>query len=242
MEISEVLQKIGLSDKEAYVYMALLELGTASVDSIAKKAGTKRPTTYLVLDDLQKRGMVSVVPREKKALFSAESPESFLRAIHKQEELLKRFMPEMMALHNEKKEKPKVQLFEGNSGVVEVYKKIYESSDVRLFGNLGEVTTIDKDSLYEFARTTTEKKIVVKDLIADNPAGVEFKRYAESLGEIYKVKLVPANYKVLSDMAVFQDKVVFFSFHPYVFAVLTTSKDLAETFRSLHDMAWNSLS
>ena len=67
METIDVLERVGLKGKEASVYLALLELGTASVESIAKKAGTKRPTTYLVLDDLQNRGLVSIVPQQKKS-------------------------------------------------------------------------------------------------------------------------------------------------------------------------------
>jgi sugar-specific transcriptional regulator TrmB len=38
MEIAEILEKTGLNQKETLVYMALLELGTASVESIAKKS------------------------------------------------------------------------------------------------------------------------------------------------------------------------------------------------------------
>lgn len=62
MEIADVLQKIGLQQKESAVYLALLELGTADVSGIAKKAGIKRPTCYLVLDDLKNRGLVSGKP------------------------------------------------------------------------------------------------------------------------------------------------------------------------------------
>ena len=105
METVEVLRKTGLNEKESQIYLALLELGTASVQSIAFKAGIKRPTTYLVLDDLQAKGLVSEVP-QKKALYTAESPERLLGDLSKKEELLKRFLPDLVALHNAKKEKP----------------------------------------------------------------------------------------------------------------------------------------
>ena len=55
MEIQDVLKSIGLDDKEARVYMALLELGTATVHPIANKAEIKRPTTYLILEQLLKK-------------------------------------------------------------------------------------------------------------------------------------------------------------------------------------------
>lgn len=78
MEIVDVLKTAGLDEKEAQVYLGLLELGTASVQLIASKAGLKRPTTYLILDSLQAKGMVSIIPRAKKALYTAESPEKII--------------------------------------------------------------------------------------------------------------------------------------------------------------------
>src|SRR3989338_5295073 len=42
MELSQVLENAGLAEKEAKVYLALLSLGTASVYSVALKAGIKQ--------------------------------------------------------------------------------------------------------------------------------------------------------------------------------------------------------
>src|ERR1035438_9680580 len=105
MEISEVLNQIGLNVKEASVYLALLELGTATVHPIASKANIKRPTTYLILEDLQRKGMVSVIPREKKVMYTAESPEKLITDLNKKQELVKQFMPNMLALYNAKKDR-----------------------------------------------------------------------------------------------------------------------------------------
>ncbi len=133
MEIVDVLKTAGLDEKEAQVYLGLLELGTASVQLIASKAGLKRPTTYLILDSLQAKGMVSIIPRAKKALYTAESPEKIIGDLHKKQEMVKRFMPNMLALYNAKVEKPQIQLFEGKEGVLEVYKKVFASPTVDFF-------------------------------------------------------------------------------------------------------------
>ena len=54
----QVLENLGLSEKEAEIYLALLELGTGTVVEVAKKSGVKRPTAYLVLDELKKMGYI----------------------------------------------------------------------------------------------------------------------------------------------------------------------------------------
>ena len=52
MELKEALQTIGLNEKECAVYLALLQLGRASAYSVAQKSGLKKPTTYVILDEL----------------------------------------------------------------------------------------------------------------------------------------------------------------------------------------------
>src|SRR6266404_3687884 len=133
MEIPGVLEEIGLNEKQASVYLALLELGTSTVHPLATKAGIKRPTTYLVLEELQAKGLVSVVPRAKKALYTAESPQKLVSDLNNKQELVKRFLPNMLALYNEKKDKPQVQLFEGKEGIKLLYQKIYSSNEICWF-------------------------------------------------------------------------------------------------------------
>ncbi len=58
MSLDRELSALGLSQKEATVYVALLELGTASVQAIARRADLVRPTTYVILEALTKKGLV----------------------------------------------------------------------------------------------------------------------------------------------------------------------------------------
>ena len=49
------LEELGLGDKEAAVYVALLAVDHASVLDLAKKTKIKRPTVYVALDSLEKK-------------------------------------------------------------------------------------------------------------------------------------------------------------------------------------------
>ena len=64
------LVKVGLNEKESRVYLALLELGSGTAYAVAKKAGIKRPTAYIVLDELRKRGLVLKIPKSKNTISS----------------------------------------------------------------------------------------------------------------------------------------------------------------------------
>ena len=58
-KLTEQLLAYGLSEKETHVYLAALSLGAASVARIAQRANEKRPTTYLVLEDLMRKNLVA---------------------------------------------------------------------------------------------------------------------------------------------------------------------------------------
>ena len=56
-ELLNSIKDLGLNDKEAKVYLALLKFGEANVSDIADEAGMKRPTVYVILDEIRKKGL-----------------------------------------------------------------------------------------------------------------------------------------------------------------------------------------
>src|SRR3989338_3584584 len=124
MELSQVLENAGLAEKEAKVYLALLSLGTASVYSVALKAGIKRATTYLVLDSLRQRGLVSVVPHVRKTQYSASNPEVLLDDLRAKEEMVAQYLPSLKSILLAPKEEPQVRLYQGEEGIKDIYQEI----------------------------------------------------------------------------------------------------------------------
>lgn len=123
--LERLLEKLGLSEKEAKVYLATLELGQDTVQNIAKKASVQRPTAYVILEKLMTTGLVSTVQQGKKTLFVAESPKELQNLLeeqkhqidmHRQE--LDDAMGQFMAIHNASGDKPVVRYFEGEEGLV----------------------------------------------------------------------------------------------------------------------------
>lgn len=88
MPFIQELKHLGLKDKEAAVYVAALQLGPSPVQVIARKAKVVRATTYVILEDLLKKGLVTSYKEEKKTLFSAEPPRQLMRLIEIEEEQL----------------------------------------------------------------------------------------------------------------------------------------------------------
>ena len=73
------LKRIGFSDKEARVYIAILALGQGDVTDIARRSALKRSIVYVVLEHLLGQGAVSIVPGTKIKRYSASDPEVLLQ-------------------------------------------------------------------------------------------------------------------------------------------------------------------
>lgn len=120
----ETLLRLGLSEKEAKVYLACLELAEDTVQNIAEKAQVNRATTYVILEKLMQLGLVSSIERGKKTVFIAENPAELVNIIERrQQELeahkkgLEEAMSRLQAIYNGAKDKPIVRYFEGPEGL-----------------------------------------------------------------------------------------------------------------------------
>lgn len=238
MEIHDILREVGLNEKEAKVYFALLELGTSSVHPISTMAGIKRPTTYLILEDLQRKGLVSTVPRATKALYTAESPEKIIQDLAKKQELLKRFMPNMLALYNTKKDKPQVLLFEGKEGLAQVYDKVFASPEVLFFSTVRDVFAMFPDMPKTLKRKVLAKELKVRELLTQTPADLEYVSWLKQ-NEYYQSRFAPKSFpEFLTDSAIFGNSIAFFSFKPAVFVVQIESREISQSLKVLFDLAW----
>ena len=125
------LVNLGLSEKEARVYLAALELGKSAVQKISQKAGVNRATTYVIIEGLMKKGLMSSATEDKKQYFYAETPEklSLLFKIQEAElknkqEGLQKLLPNLKAISNIAEEKPVVRYFVGKEGLKSISEEL----------------------------------------------------------------------------------------------------------------------
>ena len=117
MELLQVLEEFGLNKNESAVYLSLLQLGQSSVLTIARQTAFKRPTVYLILDSLIEKGLAVVVPKEKKKLFLALSPDRLEEELARKINLIRQALPELSALYRSETAKPSIKFFESNEGI-----------------------------------------------------------------------------------------------------------------------------
>ena len=84
--IKELLKSLKFSEKEAKVYLALLELGSAKAHDIARKTGINRTTVYDLLEILLHRGLISKYKKGALAYFNARDPKYLLSYLDREKE------------------------------------------------------------------------------------------------------------------------------------------------------------
>ena len=180
MEIIEALQNLNLSEKEAKVYMALLGLGEATAYAIAHKSGLKKPTTYVVIDELIKKGLATKVPRVKKSIYTAKSPEDLLAEAENRLRIVKEKLPEMQALVKGQKKKPRVYFFEGLQGSKQAMQyglKRMKGQEMVAFWATARKETIEQfDYFKDFNDTLKSLNISLRGVAPSDPVLKEFRK------------------------------------------------------------------
>jgi len=120
MDIKDVLAQFNLSEKEASVYLAALELGTTSAAAIAKKAGIQRTHFYDISESLINAGFLQRVSKENKQAYAAADPETLIEIEEKKIEKLRQTLPEFKALYNTAGKKPRITYYEGRGGIEQI--------------------------------------------------------------------------------------------------------------------------
>jgi predicted transcriptional regulator len=118
------IEELGLSNKEARVYLACLKIGASPVQRIADESGIKRVTTYVILESLVGLGLVSQSIKGKKTYFVAEDPINLERLIERRSQELKeqkhnfdQILPELKGLGTQPKDTPTVKFYDSADGI-----------------------------------------------------------------------------------------------------------------------------
>lgn len=173
----DILQHYGFSEKEAKVYLAGLELGSAPGSTIARTAGEKRVTVYSIIKELIKKWYMTELKRNGMSYFSVVSPDILAVQLENKYQAFQQKLPELMALAEKFGNKPKVQFFEWVDGIKNLYNDILGSTTpIQAF--LG-IDCSDKDVLTyldnEFLPRRIENKIHAQVLLPDT---IKNKKYA----------------------------------------------------------------
>lgn len=129
MEINDI-QEAGLTPGEAKIYIALLDMKSATPSKIVTVAKISPSKVYDILQRLVRKGLVSVVIHGTKREYRAADPEQLLlymksreKELNAQKHIISGILPSLQQRFRQSREAEGAEIFEGIHGIKTVFEK-----------------------------------------------------------------------------------------------------------------------
>src|SRR3989338_2795499 len=236
---------LGLSEKEARVYIAAMQLGPSAIQEIAEQAGVNRATTYVLIEDLGTRGLISSTTQENKRLFIAEAPDRLLlllqfqrQALEARERQLSELLPKLSALFHGSWEKPEIRYLDGPAGLTALRTDFeqLEGEILQVIGYDAFAGAVDFHLTEEHRETLARQFAPTRVIFVTARPKEEFELWGELQSKMIPPESFP--FPVEGEITIRADHVYLFSYSKGPLAVDVRSQVIADTFRALFEIAW----
>jgi HTH-type transcriptional regulator, sugar sensing transcriptional regulator len=239
-ELITLLQQSGFTQKEAQVYLALLELGKGDVTEIAKSAGLKRSIVYVIIEGLMEKGYVTQLPNRKINTYQAIDPGVIVTQIKTTSKNLSEMLPYLRSLSSKSEHKPKIHYIDNADAIMKIYDDMNNYQDQFFVSSYSEIEKHFPGSIKRWV--TGFKKghynFQGRHLIPDNPEDLAYASEFTSIGQ--KIKIIPGIKKIKMDFAIYGNKLAITSFEEKPYVVMLQSQDLVDSIMPIFEIAWAS--
>jgi len=229
----EVLKEAGLTNNEALVYKALLEIGPSLAGQISRKTGLHRRTVYDITEMLIKKGLIGYILKNNRRLFEASSPERFLDILKEKENSINDLLPEMMNIYGKTKEKQETNFYKGKQGLKTVLEDQLEEGTEEIL-ILGASPIAYKILEYYFKWFDLKrKKRKIKTKIIFNKTNKQIKV------PFSEIKFLPQKYSSPLAVNVYRDKVAIILWsEENPIAIVIKNKEISEGYKKYFELMW----
>ncbi len=235
-----LIEKIGLSSKAAKVYLAALELGESTVQTLAQKSSLKRTTIYYVLNELIDQGALIATKRNKKTYYLAEAPRSLLKRAREKLWDVENEITELEARQHAVYNKPRIYFLYGPSGFKQIWDKIFDSKtrDYRIITDGASFLDFvrEKYILDDIIKRKRELNISSRQIIVDSPYAKEIT--AKDTRENRQSKFLPASCKLPFTEVITDTFVAFISPRWDDTLFVVENIEFAKTRKNLFETTW----
>lgn len=170
MNLLEELKEYGFSEKEARVYLTVLELGSATANEIAEKTDLIRTTAYDILKLLREKGLVSTVNKNNVLTFEASDPSKLTEILEEKINRVNKIIPNLSKLKKEKYARQKVEFYEGKEGLKTAFEEILKAKKpLHAYSNNEMMLHALPFYSTNFIKRRVEDKIPLQILSEDSP-------------------------------------------------------------------------
>jgi HTH-type transcriptional regulator, sugar sensing transcriptional regulator len=244
------LKSIGLSEKEAIVYLAGVKAGPILAARISKKTGFSRQHTYDLLKSLEQKGFLSKMGKNYGQRFVMEEPRNLKNILERKKAKIERLekkldfiLPEIESIVSQKINVPKIKFFEEVEGIRELFEDMLDCRSKKHY-YIGSIKEMALSVGEEYFKTVVERRI--KNGISSKAIRTHTHELEEPLynKEEYdrEVRYAPEDIKYLQTIVIYDNKVVVVSSQKESFGFIIESKEFQSTMKTLFDSLWEKAS
>lgn len=234
------LQDVGLTETEAKIYLASLELGETSVSRIARQSSIKRTTVYLSLENLMQRGLMSAIKKNSKTHYFAEDPRNLERLMEEKKQKVSNLIPQLLSFTNLIDKKPTIRYFEGTEGIKEVLNDALNYPDQEVCTWYSETYISDFSASFfsdYYVPARKAKKISVRAILPDNE--FMWKLSESNEHSLRRTRFFsPEVYKVSVEIMIYGSNKLSIMAFKEKFALIIESQKIFESFRGIFETMW----
>lgn len=244
--LTSALIEFGLSDKEARIYLSLLESDTQTIQEVAKNAGVNRSSTYVILESLKRKGLVFSI--EGKMKYIAASPDILKKQIEDAsiktktiKEKINNILPDLKALHRDTKHKPIVRVYQGKTGIETFYESLLSAkmgTIMRAFSQPNVLQNLGDGYFMKLASRRVGLGIHLKAIYPQNVKQTFDFSDSAAKKVLAEFRFLPNKTQTFSsDFRIYDDKIALTS-EKDEFGIIIENKDIAEAVKFIFDLAW----
>jgi len=237
MDIKIPLKEYGLSEKEIDVYLALLPLGSVTLQEIAKRVDFPRTTVYNTLNYLSQKGLVSKIVSKGVTYFSAVDPSKLKDNIEERKRLIESILPELSGMKKAISYSSNVEIYEGFKGIYSLVSDVFKvKQQVYYFGGYKKSLDILKHLPEHASTMRIERKIPVKIVIdpADEPRfhNKTYQKYTE-------IRFLDSLENFPAMIFIYGNKVAMMTVRGELVGIIISNKEFAEAMKMIFDVYWS---
>ena len=249
MDISN-LEKIGLTKGESKIYLGLLETGSTTTGTIAKKTKLQKSAIYFCLESLIDKGLVTHITKNNIKYFEASSPKRLLDYLDKKEneikdkkEKVKEILPDLFASMDIKEKQGLAKIFEGWNGMKSAFdimlKELNSKDDYLIYSVC--IDPIIEERFRRFIGKFHQKREAIKTPVKM----IVSEELRESIGKDREnekrteVKYLPKGLTTPTAINIFGNKIILAIWTKEPSAILIDNQDVANSFRDYFKIMWN---
>ena len=238
MESRDALRRVGLNDKEIAAYLALLETSEATVLTIARKAGVKRPTCYLVLNALVEKGFASRITKKRQTLFSPQHPKKILAEAELHVAQIKNVLPQLEAMLQNKDERPRLMVYEGVTALDLAYDDAFlVKGEILFMSNTAIIQEIFARTINKFGYISRSSEYRLREILDDSAQSISYASHES--GPNRQIRLMPKEFSPFAtDIGIFGNTTLITSAKKEFFTVKIESEEIAHAFRAMFEAMW----